>query len=101
MRGSDDSVVHQGLEQHRVLDVAEHCADVVGVRGAGKVRVQALSLATLVPGDGLLLVHLADVFFGVVCVSSFTCHGGERQAKVSALSENVLLFGGQKYILSM
>lgn len=73
MGGSDDSVVPQGLEQHRVLDVAEHPADVVGVRGAGKVRVEGLSLTTLVPGDSLLLVQLADVFFSVFCVSSFTC----------------------------
>lgn len=96
MGGSDDSVVPQGLEQHRVLDVAEHPADVVGVRGAGKVRVEGLSLPTLVPGDGLLLVQLADVFFGVLGISSFTWHGGERQEKVSGLSENVPLFGGRE-----
>lgn len=70
---SDDSVVPQGLEQHSVLDVAEHPADAVGVRGAGEVRVEGLPLAALVPGDGLLLVQLADVFLGVLGVSSFTC----------------------------
>lgn len=96
MEGSDDSIVPQGLEQHRVLYVAEHSADVVGVRGAGKVRVESLSLPTLVPGDSLLLVQLADIFFGVLCVPSFTCHGGERQAKISGLCENVPLFMGRK-----
>lgn len=96
MRGSDDSVVPQGLEQHRVLDVAEHPADVAGVRGAGKVRVEGLPLAALVPGDGLLLVHLADVFFGVLGVSPFTCNGGERQAEVSGRSGNAPLVGGPK-----
>lgn len=89
MGGSDHSVVPQGLEQHRVLDVAEHPADVAGVRGAGEVRVQGLPLPTLVPGDGLLLVQLADVLLGVLGVSSFTCHGGERQAKDSGLREDV------------
>lgn len=94
MAGSDDSVVPQGLEQHCVLDVAEHPADVVGVRGAGKVWVQGLPLPALVPGDGLLLVQLADVFLGVLGVSPFTCRGGERQAEVSGRGGIALLLGG-------
>lgn len=76
---SDDSVVPERLEQHRVLDIAEHPADVVGVCGAGEVRVQSLSLLPLVVVDGLLLVQLADVVLGVLWVSFLPCQTGEKE----------------------
>lgn len=78
---SDDPVVPERLQQHRVLDVAEDPADVVRVRGAGEVRVQGLPLLGLVATDGLLLVQLTDVVPGVLGVSLFTCHGGEKDRK--------------------
>lgn len=78
---SDDPVVPERLEQHRVLDVAEDPADVVRVRGAGEVGVQGLPLLRLVATDGLLLVQLTDVIPGVLGVSLFTCHGGEEDRK--------------------
>jgi len=70
---SDDSVVPERLEQHRVLDVAEDPADVVGVGGAGEVRIQSLPLVPVVAVDGLLLVHLADVVHGVLGVLPVPC----------------------------
>lgn len=43
------------------------------------MRVESLPLPTLVAGDGLLLVQLADVVLGVLGVSFFTCHRGEKE----------------------
>lgn len=77
--GSDDSIISEGLEQHRVLDVAEDPADVAGVCGAGKVWVQRLPLLPLVLIGGLLLVQLTDVVLGVLGVSLFTCRGRENE----------------------
>lgn len=71
-KSSDNPVVPERLEQHRVLDVAEYPADVVGVCGAGKVRVEGLSLLPLVAVDGLLLVQLADVDLGIIGVLALT-----------------------------
>lgn len=79
---SEDSVVLQGFEQHRVFDVTKHPADVVGVRRTCEVRVKRFSLPTFVPGDGLLLVHLANVLFGIFGVSSFTCNEGGSRVRV-------------------
>lgn len=78
-RRSDDSIISEGLEQHRVLDIAEDPADAAGVCGAGEVWVQRLPLLPLVPIGGLLLVQLTDVVLGVLGVSLFTCRGRENQ----------------------
>lgn len=72
-QSSDDPVVSERFEQHRVLDVAEHSADVVGVGGAGEVRVQRLPLVPVVPVDGLLLVQLADVVLSIIRVVPLAC----------------------------
>lgn len=79
---SDDSIVPERLEQHRVLDIAEDPADVVGVCGAGEVWVESLSLLPLVVVDGLLLVQLADVVFGVLGVSFLPCQRGEKETRL-------------------
>lgn len=76
-KSSDDPVVLERFEQHRDLDVAEHCADVVGVGGAGEVRVQRLPLVPVVLVDGLLLVQLADVVLGIIRVVPLACEAGE------------------------
>lgn len=76
---SDDSVVPERLDQHSVLHIVEDPADVVGVSSAGEVWVKSLPLLRLVPFNGLLLVHLADVVLGVLGVLPLTCYRGEKE----------------------
>lgn len=76
---SHDSVVPEGSDQHRVLDVAEDPPDVVGVRGAGEVRVQGLPVAAALHVDGLLLVDLEDEFHGVMWVLAPACRRMRRR----------------------
>lgn len=72
-KSSDDPVVPERLEQHRVLHIAEDPANIVGVCGTGEVGVQSLPLLPVAVVVCLLLVQLADELHGLVRVLPLTC----------------------------
>ena len=85
---SDDPILDEGLEQHSVLDVAEHLADAVCVGGAGEVRVQGLAVLLPVSVLGLLHVPLLDELLGLLRVPPPSC-GVEGGVKGEILHHQV------------